>query len=394
MEAQKREVREQKREARAQKRRKRGEHVLEKLECPICFGTMLPPIRQCNEGHNLCDRCCTRLLADSRPSNPPKCPTCRILLKKPVARARNLEDYAMEADIEVQCDMPGCEERFRYSSLSQHKQTCVARTVLCPLKRCGWRGEPSGLAAHLQHAQACVHHSLPITVSHRLSHRSQTRTAKCSLTFQSGRTFGDARRWRPQRQLIRVPAEPPSSRRQAETGSEEANFCLALWKEAGESAPFCASIQQLSPPSIGGVPQPAWSCKISLLPKRMAEPDSLELPTALHSCSFEAPVPRLDVRDVWLRPSAQACASGVMLVSARQMTCFNASDEDCNQLYKLDVVLSRPADETAAESENSSENSSESGDSDDYSDDDGDELSSGISSGLDEDDDGRSSSSS
>ena len=358
-------------EERMEKRRKREENVLSKLECPVCYVTMLPPIRQCNEGHNLCERCCTRLLAAGRPSEPPKCPTCRITLKEPVARARNLEDVAIEANIQVMCDMPGCGESIRYSEISQHKQTCAGRTVLCPLKRCGWRGEPSGLAVHLQcgtsaDGQPRLRHSLPITISHRLSRRQYIRAAKCSLTFHCNRPAGDPRPWRPQRQLIRVPAEPPSSRR-PDVDSQEASFCIALWKDVGERAPFCAAVQELCRPDAV---QPAWRYKISLLPQHPSEPPNDA--ASFHGCIFEAQVPRLDVRDVWLRPALHECASSVMLVSAQQMAHFNGGDATSKQqVYKLDVVLSRLSDSN--DNDDDSDDDSDDDDSDDNSDDDSDD---------------------
>ena len=38
------------------------------LECPVCYNTMFPPIRQCSEGHNFCDKCCTKLMTSEHDS--------------------------------------------------------------------------------------------------------------------------------------------------------------------------------------------------------------------------------------------------------------------------------------------------------------------------------------
>ena len=42
---------------------------LKQLECPVCISTMIPPIRQCQNGHTICDTCSKSV---------DKCVICRI----------------------------------------------------------------------------------------------------------------------------------------------------------------------------------------------------------------------------------------------------------------------------------------------------------------------------
>ena len=121
--------------------------VVSKLECPICYNIMLPPIRQCSEGHTLCDTCCQKIMNQN--ANRKVCPTCRATMANPVARARALEDWAAGANVKVKCDMASCALTFPYAKFDEHKQCCAGRTVVCPLKRCSWRGEPGKLVDHL-----------------------------------------------------------------------------------------------------------------------------------------------------------------------------------------------------------------------------------------------------
>jgi hypothetical protein len=176
-----------------------------RLECGVCFNIMLPPIRQCAEGHNFCDKCSSRLMTGGAPSAR-KCPTCRIQLTNPVARARNLEHWAAEVDVEVTCDMEECGAQFRYSEYADHQKTCIGRTVACPKRGCTWRGEASALGAHLQDTEA-GHKLCQTTISPKFSSRHQDYSLTC--IFETRRKPGDKRRWRPPRQLVVI---PPNSR--------------------------------------------------------------------------------------------------------------------------------------------------------------------------------------
>ena len=175
--------------------------LLSRLECAICLTTMFPPIKQCSEGHNFCNKCANKLMTGAQASAR-KCPTCRTPLEKPVARARNLEQWATEADVEVTCDHDECGEKFPYSQYLEHKKTCVGCSVGCPLSKCSWRGEPQHLTAHLMEAHKLP--SCPNSAKYSNRHHDYSTT----VIFETKRPVGNKRRWRPPRQLVLVPPNP------------------------------------------------------------------------------------------------------------------------------------------------------------------------------------------
>lgn len=133
----------------SQGKRKREEEletsVRSKLDCPVCFELMLPPISQCREGHAVCGSCCKRLLRSAGP----KCPTCRCVLASPVARALQLELVA--ATVQLTCKWQGCGHVCPYSDFAHHINTCVCRHVNCPVSGATcWSGAGSDLRAHLE----------------------------------------------------------------------------------------------------------------------------------------------------------------------------------------------------------------------------------------------------
>ena len=60
----------------------------------------------------------------------------QLVPQKSVARARNLEQWAAEVDVEVTCDHEECGEVFPYSMYAEHKKTCVGCCVRCPFAGC------------------------------------------------------------------------------------------------------------------------------------------------------------------------------------------------------------------------------------------------------------------
>lgn len=97
------------------KRDKTNGDMLERLQCPVCFEIMYPPIMQCLQGHPICNSCC-RVLDQRRF---PKCPTCRDTLRTP-ARALNLEQMA--ENVQVPCKH--CGASCKYGEYIEHIQTC------------------------------------------------------------------------------------------------------------------------------------------------------------------------------------------------------------------------------------------------------------------------------
>ena len=297
--------------------------VRSRLECVCCFNIMLPPIRQCAEGHNFCDKCSSRLMTGAVPSSR-KCPTCRIPLSNPVARARNLEQWASEVDVEVTCDLDGCGACFRYSQFSEHQRTCLGRTVPCPKRCCTWRGEPAMLGAHLQSEHKLCPVSIPAKFSQRHADYSTT------VIFQTNRQVGDKRRWRPPRQLIVVPPN-------VNLGiQKQVTFVVALWKAKGKGEPFVAAIQALRKSGNDEIPF-SFDLSLSAYPR---PPTTL----CVSRASAVGPVSELDAMEVWKRPRLAKVRSPVLVADKASMAIFNTAQLDVNdtssiQRYELHVRL-------------------------------------------------------
>ena len=103
------------------------EQVIEKLTCPICHKISRPPIKQCSNGHTICNGCWKKC---------PLCPICRE--KKKDIRALAVEQMA--AGVFVSCDYEKdgcCEGDFLYKDLEEHYQNCLYHRVqCCPIDGC------------------------------------------------------------------------------------------------------------------------------------------------------------------------------------------------------------------------------------------------------------------
>ena len=298
--------------------------LLSLLECPVCYNTMLPPIRQCSEGHNFCDKCCQRLMNSSHDSAR-KCPSCRARLRCPVSRARNLEVWATESAVEIECDHAPCKERFPYGRFAEHKATCIGQTVQCPKRCCAWRGEPSSLAVHLRSDEpghglkTCL---VPARYSNRHADYSTT------VIFETRRKHGDTRRWCPPRQLIEIPANPT-------LGTVAVTFCVAMWKPAGMQQPIMAAIQALRPSTHEELPF-SYDLSVSAYPRPPAS-------QCVSRMSAVGPVPELGIQEVWRRPALCRVCSPVLVADHSALQVFNTVGLgplcDAVQRYELHVRL-------------------------------------------------------
>jgi len=93
------------------------DEIRRSLNCTVCFELMLPPIKQCTEGHPVCMSCCNILLLETDA----KCPTCRIPLHPP-SRALQLEQVAK--NIKFACKWEGCTAKCAYGDYARHIASC------------------------------------------------------------------------------------------------------------------------------------------------------------------------------------------------------------------------------------------------------------------------------
>lgn len=301
--------------ASAPMRDKAQDELRQKLECAVCCHMMFPPIRQCTEGHNMCDKCCEVIMEG--PTEHQKCPTCRLVLRRPVARSRNLEDWAIQANPEVECDFKDCGERFRYAAFGEHVQSCVGRTVTCPVTGCEWRGKPADLGQHLAAAQEGGHGFHRVDAPY-----SKRRVSFVVLTFEGRRALGTADAWKPARQLIAVkePGKVPKVR---------ATFCAALWKPEGERSPLLVAIQQLRRACDFGSGH--WGAELILVQGR-------------HAVRVAAPASDLDSSsDVWRRRTQEECRGPLLVVPPDALPRFNEASgtgaDEPKQKYSITVKL-------------------------------------------------------
>lgn len=100
--------------------------LLSQLECVVCFTSpIFPPIRQCPNGHVLCDAC-------SKTEQCTTCPQCR-------AHPTNIRCLALEKAAEgllLACPFAGqgCKQMCPYEDAGKHTKHCDFKPFKCPLK--------------------------------------------------------------------------------------------------------------------------------------------------------------------------------------------------------------------------------------------------------------------
>jgi E3 ubiquitin-protein ligase SIAH1 len=114
--------------------------LLKELECPVCMEYMVPPIKMCTNGHNICSKCRTRVQY---------CPTCRAEFLE--IRNLALENIARRLKYPCVNRQNGCLHLFSIEHIAEHQAACVYGNIKCPfhlLKECSWRGLKSSLKEH------------------------------------------------------------------------------------------------------------------------------------------------------------------------------------------------------------------------------------------------------
>lgn len=123
-----------------------NEEFLAEFECPICTKYMLPPIRQCFNGHSFCGDCFDKINL---------CAICRA----PKSEHRSFTLEKVQACLTFPCPYmeEGCNFQSTCEALSLHQKKCKFALVPCPLRfnGCQWHGERVDLIPHCKtdHAQ-------------------------------------------------------------------------------------------------------------------------------------------------------------------------------------------------------------------------------------------------
>ena len=119
------------------------EALLKQLECPVCISTMMPPIKQCLNGHTICATCAATV---------DKCPECRADGRPSI---RNLALEKMASELAVPCEHVGCKARIKYGEMTEHVKQCQYRPLACPWSGCSHvlcALTPEAVLAHLRTA--------------------------------------------------------------------------------------------------------------------------------------------------------------------------------------------------------------------------------------------------
>ena len=120
------------------------ENLLSDLECPVCMQYMVPPIKLCTNGHNICSRCRGRVQC---------CPICRAEFS--VIRNLALEHIARRQKYPCANRQSGCLDLFSIEHIAEHHVLCVYGKIKCPfhlLKVCSWNGVKDDLKEHTKAA--------------------------------------------------------------------------------------------------------------------------------------------------------------------------------------------------------------------------------------------------
>jgi hypothetical protein len=118
--------------------------VLNQLECPVCLEYMASTIKMCENGHNVCNSCRSRVLS---------CPTC----KGRFIDVRNIALENIAAAIVYPCwnSQSGCTETFTLDGRTKHQLVCLYESRECPFRKlsdgdCSWTGALFDIAAHVR----------------------------------------------------------------------------------------------------------------------------------------------------------------------------------------------------------------------------------------------------
>jgi len=122
--------------------------LLSDMECPVCIEYMVPPIKLCTNGHNICCKCRESVH---------RCPTCRAQFSE--IRCVVLENIARRLKYPCSNRQNGCRDLFSIEHIAKHHTVCVYGKIKCPkpfIGECSWNGHKNDVKEHVQaaHPQA------------------------------------------------------------------------------------------------------------------------------------------------------------------------------------------------------------------------------------------------
>jgi len=121
-----------------------GDVLMSDLECPVCMDYMVPPIKLCKNGHNICSRCIQSVEC---------CPTCGagFLVTRNVA----LENIVRSQKYPCVNWQSGCYDLQSIEHIAEHIAVCAYGNIKCPMyldKTCSWNGLKNNLKEHAKAA--------------------------------------------------------------------------------------------------------------------------------------------------------------------------------------------------------------------------------------------------
>ena len=126
--------------------------VVTSLECPVCLLTAFPPVRQCPNGHTLCDGCSVKSACQV-------CPICRA---QPTSiRCLAIEKVAQSLAWPCRFEKFGCAEQLKFDAATAHFSVCKHREQAC----CPWQHEGDCEDMMVLDKESIVHH---LTTRHRI----------------------------------------------------------------------------------------------------------------------------------------------------------------------------------------------------------------------------------
>ena len=120
------------------------EDLLRDLECPVCMEYMVPPIKLCSNGHNICSRCRRRV---------EWCPTCRAEFSE--TRCLAPENIVRRKKYPCANRQRRCLDLLFIEQIAEHHAVCVYGKIKCPFLlnwNCSWKGFKSHLKEHAKAA--------------------------------------------------------------------------------------------------------------------------------------------------------------------------------------------------------------------------------------------------